>query len=74
MEARFRSGDSVETLRPGLPWELTCSNVKNLLPTTHEVQHQRRRSRLSSASLDSTATKQSRRVRSSQNLVVSLSS
>ena len=71
-DARFRLGDSVRSLPPGLPWELTVSSVKNLLPITHEVQHQRRRSRLSSAPLDSTATKHSRRFRSSQNLVVSL--
>ncbi len=55
MEARLRSGDSVRGLPPGLPWELTASSVKNLLPITHEVQHQRRMSRLSSAPLDSTA-------------------
>ena len=56
MEARFRSGDSGEYLLLGLPWELTCSSVKKLLPITHEVLHQRRRSRRSSAPLDSTAT------------------
>ena len=73
-DARFRSGDSVRGPPPGLAREMTPSSEKNLLPITHEVEHQRRRSRLSSASLDSTATKHSRRFRSSQNLVVSLSS
>ncbi len=37
IEARFRSGHSVAGLPPGLPWELTASSVKNLLPITHEV-------------------------------------
>ena len=56
MEARLRSGESVERLLPGLPWELTRSSVKKLLPITHEVLHQRRRSRRSRAALDSTVT------------------
>ena len=73
-DARFRSGDSVRGPPPGLARELMAPREKNLLPITHEVQHQRRRSRFSRASLDSTATKQSRRFRFSQNLVVSLSS
>ena len=54
-DARFRSGDAVERLPPGLPCELTSSSVRYVLPT-HEYLCQRRRSRLSSASLDSTAT------------------
>ena len=42
---------------PELPWKLTPSSEKKLLPITHEVQHQRRMSRLSSTSLDSTASR-----------------
>ena len=72
-DARFRSGDAVERLPPGLPCERTSSSVRYVLPT-HEYLCQRRRSRLSRAFLDSTATKQSSRFSRSQNLVVSLSS
>ena len=54
-EARLRSGDAVERLPPGLPWALTSSSVRYELPT-HEYLCQRRRTRLSSASPDSTAT------------------
>ena len=35
IEARLRSGDLLERLPPGLPWELTCSSLKKLLPNTH---------------------------------------
>ena len=73
-DARFRSGDWVRGPPPGLLRETTAFSEKWLLPITHEVEHQRRRSRLSRAFLDSTATWQSRMFRSSQNLVVSLSS
>ena len=73
IEARFRSGDSVRSPPPELPWVLTSSSVRYELPT-HEYLYQRRRSRLSSAFLDSTATKQSWRFSVMQNLVVSLSS
>ena len=72
-DARFRSGEPVERLPPGLPWALTSSSVRYELPT-HENLRQRRRSRLSSAFLVSTATKQSSRFRFMQNLAVSLSS
>ncbi len=54
-EARFRSGDWVRGPPPGLLREITPFSEKNLLPITHEALHQMRRSRLSSASLDSTA-------------------
>ena len=37
IDARFRSGDSVRGAPPGLPWELTVSSVRNLLPFTHEA-------------------------------------
>ena len=55
-DARFRSGDWVRGPPPGLLRETTPFSEKKLLPITHEVQDQRRRSRLASASLDSTAT------------------
>ena len=55
-DARFRSGDWVRGPPPGLLREITPFSEKNLLPITHEALHQRRRSRLSRASLDSTAT------------------
>ena len=37
IDARFRSGDSVRGAPPGLPWEMTVSSVRNLLPFTHEA-------------------------------------
>ena len=49
-DARFRLGDSVRSPPLGLPWALTSSSVWYELPT-HENLRQRRRSRLSSASL-----------------------
>ena len=55
IKARFRPGDSVGSLPPGLPWALTSFSVWYELPT-HENLRQRRRSRPSSASLVSTAT------------------
>ena len=50
------SVDSVRSPPPGLPWELTSPSVLYELLTHEKLQHQRRRSRLSSASLVSTAT------------------
>ena len=55
IEARLRLVDSVKRALLGLPWELTSSSVRYVLPT-YEYLCQRRRSRLSSAFLDSTAT------------------
>ena len=56
MEARLRSGDWERGPPPGLLRETTPFSEKNGLPITNDVQRQRRRSSLSSASLDSTAT------------------
>ena len=39
IDARFRLGDSVRGTPPRLPWELTVSRVKNLLPNIHVGSH-----------------------------------
>ena len=52
MEARFRLGDSVRSLPPGLPWELTVSSVQYSPPEQERGPAARaRRSRPSSASV-----------------------
>ncbi len=55
-DARLRSGYWVLGPPPRLPWALTASSVEYESPNSPVGSHQTRRSRLSSAFLDSTAT------------------
>ena len=56
IDARFRLGDSVRSLPPGLPWDLTVSSVQYEPPNRNEVRCQTRRGHPSRARLDSTVT------------------